>query len=63
MSFLLKGAQDGVNRLLFGKDATTAKTAFYELVDKLILSKESDATTSMSTYKNNVVMVVNVASK
>jgi hypothetical protein len=60
MSFLLKGVQDGVNRMLFGQDAKTTKTAFYELVDRLILSKDE---TPMSTYKGEVVMVVNVASK
>jgi hypothetical protein len=60
MSFLLKGAQDGLNRMLFGKDATSAKTVFYDLVDRLILSKEE---VSMSTYQGNVVIVVNVASK
>ena len=62
MAFLLKGAQDGVNRMLFGKDAKTSKTAFYELVDRLIMSKPED-TTPMSTYQGDVVMVVNVASK
>jgi hypothetical protein len=60
MSFLLKGAQDGLNRMVFGKDAKTTKTAFFELVDRLILSKEE---VSMSTYLGNVVIVVNVASK
>ena len=62
MAFLLKGAQDGVNRMLFGKDAKTTKMAFYELVDRLIMSKPED-TTPMSTYQGDVVMVVNVASK
>jgi hypothetical protein len=60
MSFLLKGAQDGVNRMLFGKDASTTKTAFFELIDRLIMTKEE---VPMSTYQGNVVMIVNVASK
>lgn len=60
MSFLLKGAQDGVNRLMFGKDAKTAKTAFYDLVDRLIVSRKE---TSMSDYAGDVVVVVNVATQ
>ncbi|KAL3915420.1 MAG: hypothetical protein SGARI_008188, partial [Bacillariaceae sp.] len=60
MSFILKGAQDGVNRMLFGKDAKTSKTAFYELVDRLLMAKPEAATTPMSTYQGDVVMVVNI---
>jgi hypothetical protein len=62
MSFLLKGLQDGVNRVMFGKDVGTSKASFYELVDRLIMAKPGDET-PMSTYKGDVVMVVNVASK
>ena len=59
MSYLLAKASDGVNRLLFGKEATVLKTAFYACVDRNMSGKE----VPMSTYKGDVCLVVNVASQ
>jgi len=59
MSYLLSKVHDGVNRLMFGKEAKVVKTAFYDCVDRAMSGKE----VPMSNYKGDVVMVVNVASK
>ena len=59
MSYLLARVADGVNRVLFGKEAKVVKTAFYACVDRDMSGKE----VPMSTYKGDVCMVVNVASK
>ena len=45
--------------MMYGTDKGTAKTAFYDLVDKSMAGKE----VLMSAFKGDVLCVVNVASK
>lgn len=59
MSSFFSRVQGAVLRAAHGSDKTVTKTSFYELADKLI-----DGTpVSMSAYKGDVLLVVNVASK
>ena len=51
--------QDGVIRAFAGVDAGTSKASFYDCVDKTM----DGETVSMSKFKGDVVLVVNVASK
>lgn len=50
---------DAGTKLIFGSEKVTSKMNFYELVDK----KMDGTVVPMSTYKGNVLLVVNVASK
>ena len=59
MSILFSKVHDGVNRMLFGKEARNLKAHFYELIDRNMFGQEIP----MSNYKGDVVMVVNVASQ
>jgi glutathione peroxidase-family protein len=45
--------------MMYGSEKVTSKMNFYDLVDKKMDGEE----VSMSTYKGNVLLVVNVASK
>ena len=45
--------------MIYGSEKVTSKINFYDLVDKKMDGEE----VSMSTYKGNVLLVVNVASK
>ena len=59
MSILLSKVHDGINRLMFGKEAKVLKQAFYECVDRDMMGKE----VPMSTYKGDVCLATNVASQ
>lgn len=59
MSIILSKIHDGVNRMMFGKEARNLKTHFFELIDRDMFGKE----VPMSNYKGDVLMVVNVASQ
>lgn len=54
-----KGIQDVGTKLIFGSEKVTSKMSFYDLVD----TKMNGSKVPMSTYKGNVLLVVNVASK
>lgn len=56
---ILKIIHSTIIRQKFGKEAVTAKTSFYDLVD--VDMKGSNI--PMSTYRNYVLLLVNVASK
>ena len=59
MSSIFSRVQGAVLRAAHGSDKAVTKQSFYELADKLI-----DGTpVSMSAYKGDVLLVVNVASK
>lgn len=60
MSFLLKKMQDAYTKAMFGKESVTSKERFYDLVDKLMPSGEE---VKLSSFKGDVLLVVNVASK
>jgi hypothetical protein len=62
MSFLKSAfakVQDSTTRLMYGLEKKTGKMSFYSTVDKDMTGKER----SMSEFKDNVLLVVNVASK
>lgn len=50
---------DAGTKMIYGSEKVTSKINFYDLVDKKMDGEE----VSMSTYKGNVLLVVNVASK
>jgi hypothetical protein len=52
-------AQDLVTKAVFGSEATTMKELFYECTDKNMAGEE----VKMDSFKGNVLLVVNVASK
>lgn len=52
-------AQDKLTNVLYGAETVTSKNSFYDCVAKKIDGEEI----SMSKFSNNVVLVVNVASK
>lgn len=56
---MFKKIQDTVTRCAYGAEGKCVKAFFYELVDKNMSGQE----VPMSTYKGNVVLMVNVASK
>lgn len=56
---MMKRFQDTLTRSIFGKEIVTLKESFYQLKDKDMDGNE----VSMSTFKGNVLLVVNVASK
>lgn len=56
---LIKKIQDVTTRVIFGKEKTVMKKAFYELIDRDMNGKE----VSMSSFQNKVLLVTNVASK
>lgn len=51
--------QDSVTKAIFGFESVTSIDSFYELVDKDMKGEK----VSMSAFKNNVLLIVNVASK
>lgn len=60
-SLLYKGLgklQDGVTRVVFGSEVVTSKINFYDCVDRDMKGNE----VSMSKYRDNVLLIVNVAS-
>ena len=54
-----KQIQDGVARAMFGKEKVTSVQNFYDLVDKNMAGEQ----VSMSSFKGEVLLLVNVASK
>ena len=54
-----KQIQDGVSRCLFGREKVTSVQNFYDLVDKNMAGEQ----VSMSSFKGEVLLLVNVASK
>jgi len=47
-----------VGRIIFGKEVVTTKTSFYDLEDRDMQGNQI----SMSSFEDNVLLVVNVAS-
>ena len=60
MSFLLKKLQDAGTKAMFGSESVTMKDCFYDLADKLMPSGEE---VKFSSFKGDVLLVVNVACK
>lgn len=61
-SYIYKGlyyAQDTATNVLFGAETVTSKASFYDCVDKNMDGEE----VAMSIFSDNVLLVVNVASK
>jgi hypothetical protein len=61
-SYLVRGlhaAQDLSTRMLFGKDAGSKVTNFYDIVERDMKGED----VHMSKYKGSVLCVVNVASE
>ncbi len=56
---MAKKMQDSVTKAIFGSEQVTAIASFYEIVDKDMKGKD----VPMSSYKDNVLLVVNVASQ
>ena len=52
-------AQDLLSRAMYGKEKVTSALNFYDLVDKNMAGEE----VSMSSFKGQVLLLVNVASK
>jgi hypothetical protein len=52
--------QDTATRVVYGAEKATAKTSFYACVDKDLVERDI---VQMSDFKNNVLLIVNVASK
>ena len=52
-------AQDGISRVMFGKEKVTSVQSFYDLVDKNMAGEE----VSMTSFKGQVLLLVNVASQ
>lgn len=59
MSIILSKLHDGVNRMMFGKEARNLKNHFFEVIDRDMFGKE----VPMANYKGDVLMLVNVASQ
>lgn len=59
MKSMAKKMQDSVTKAIFGSEQVTAIASFYEIVDKDMKGKD----VPMSSYKDNVLLVVNVASQ
>lgn len=55
----LKIMQDGLTKALYGREMVTLVQSLYDLVDKNMKGEEM----KMSSFKNSVLLVVNVASK
>lgn len=55
----IKSTQDIATKALYGWETTTAKKSFYELVDKDMNGKS----VNFNSFKDSIVLVVNVASK
>lgn len=55
---MIKGLQDVGTKAVFGSETVTTKESFYQLIDKNMNFEE----VPMSKYKDNVLLVVNVAS-
>lgn len=56
---LFSGLQGVTTRAIFGREAVTMKNSFYDIVDIDMAGNK----VPMSNFKNNVLLVVNVASK
>ena len=54
-----KALKSSISKRIFGEETITMKESFYELLDKDMNGKE----VQMSSFKGNVLLVVNVASK
>ena len=59
MFTIMKRMQDGLTKVIFGKEKNVLKASFYELIDKDMHGKE----VPMSSFAGNVLLVTNVASK
>lgn len=57
--FILKALQDSLTRCVYGKEMITPIDSFYEIVDRNMEKEE----VPMSSFKDEVLLVVNVASK
>jgi len=53
------GIQDASTRAIFGKETLSKSKAFYDVIDQDMDGKDVE----MSSFKNNVLLFVNVASK
>ena len=54
-----KHFKDGLSKTIFGRENVTTKESFYELVDRNMNGEE----VSMSSFKGDVLLIVNVASQ
>ena len=56
---MLKALQNAIQKCIYGTEKVTLKRSFYELVDKNMKGED----VPMSSFKGEVLLVVNVASK
>ena len=56
---IMKRLQDGLTKVIFGKEKKVLKASFMELIDKDMSGKE----VPMSNFKGSVLIVTNVASQ
>jgi len=56
---VMGGIQDASTRAIFGKETLSKSKAFYDVIDQDMDGKDVE----MSSFKNNVLLFVNVASK
>lgn len=54
-----KSINASFSKTFFGKEAVTLKESFYELIDRDMNGKE----VPMSSFQDNVLLLINVASK